>query len=428
MSAPRQMHESTHVAKRSITRIVLPIGLVLALGAFAFAIYVPRLVKARIIAAAAAHGVALTIGDLAIAPGHARLKNVTATALIRSDATAAPKASATAALVDVTLDWTTPTAVDVTGMHVALEADAGDLRTALASRNAPGGSAATITRVTLHDASLEWKRAVPIDAIVIGADHVNGDVTKKGNRALGEDYHFEANDIRATPKKDLAAWSGSVDASDQGLRIEIARAQVAKIKFAELANGAHEINVDTQNVGVSDLGLPAEALGLHGDETSRFEIHLHHEQKNDQAQGTFVASASDVFLGTSTARTSLAVDMRYAGDPKTSMKITAGTLRAGPFTGAIEGGFQLGDAGFKASLRYTSGVMACVDAVKSQIASSGAVGQGVAALAGMLGLDKVVEGRVSLHGEIEVDTQTSTNRFSFRTQGDCKLSYLPAGL
>lgn len=419
------MHESTAVTKRPIARIILVSGLLLAVLFAALVVLVPRWVKAKIIAAAAAHGVAVTIGDLALAPGHARLKNVTASALIRGDAKGAPKAMASAALVDVTLDWITPTAIDVTGMKVMLDADAGDLRTALASRNAPGGAAATITRVTIKDAALEWKHAVPIERIVITTDHVSGDVTQKGARALGDDYHLEAKDLHTTAEKDLAAWNATIDTDAQGSRVALALGKVATVAFGE-----GKLDVDTPSVTVKDLGLPPEALGLYGDETSHFEIHLHHQRHDDtHADGTFVGTASDVFLGASTARTSIAVDFRYAGDPAKSLALTSGTLRAGPFTGTLGGSFTIDPvAGLKASLRYASGMMACVDAIKAQAASYGAVGQGVAAFAGILGLDKVVAGRISLKGEMEIDSATHTNRVSLRTEGDCKLSYLPSAL
>jgi hypothetical protein len=78
------------------------------------------------------------------------------------------------------------------------------------------------------------------------------------------------------------------------------------------------------------------------------------------------------------------------------------------------------------NVRYSSGVMTCVDAVKSQAANYGEVGKGVAALAGMLGLDKEVQGRIMLKGEIELDSRTNARRFAFHTEGDCRLSYLPS--
>jgi len=422
------MHESTNVAKRSITRVVLPLLLLLALAFAGLAILLPRIVKKKIIEAAAAQGVALSIGDLAILPGRARLKNVTATVLIRSDAKGSPKASASATLVDVTLDWLTPTAIDVSGAKIALDADVVDLRAAFASRSAPGGDAATLTRVGVHDGSIEWKRALPFDGLVLEADHVNAEIAKKPTRALGDDYRVEIPELHATAKKDLAAWHALLDADDVGSRVEIARGDVATIKLARTASSS-AFDVDTKSTSIEELGLPPDVLGFHGDETSRFEIHLHHKTggKGDTpgAQGTLVATATAVFLGASIARTTFAVDVSYLGDPQ-SVKITSGTLRAGPFSGPLEGSFSYDDTGMKASVRYASGVMACADAVKAQVAELGRVGQGAVALAGMLGLDKAVDGRVSLHGEIEIDTRANVSRASFHTQGDCKLSYLPS--
>ncbi len=408
------------MSKRPITRIVLVIGVLLVVAAAALVVLVPRWVKAKIIAAAAAQGVALTIDDLSIAPGRAQLKGVRASPLIRNDAKGAPKADATAQVVDVTLDGITPTAVTVTGMVVRVDGDQGDVRAALKGRE-KGDGVASIEKVTFKDASVEWKHAFSSERIVLDAEHVGGELAKSG------DWHLETKELHAFDKA-LPPWSLVADGVAGGTRIALALPSNAKATIDLAANGTRGIDLDTPNITVRDLGMPPEALGLYGDETTHFEVHLHHHESDaEHASGTFVAAASNVFLGASTARTSLAVDARYAGDPKTSMKLSAGTLRAGPFTGAIEGGFAVDPAvGFKASLRYSSGVMTCLDAVRSQAANYGEVGKGVAALANVLGLDRAVEGRVMLKGEIELDSRAASQRFAFRTEGDCRLSYLPS--
>jgi len=106
----------------SRTRIVIVVGLVIAASAAVAVVLVPRWVKARIIAAAAANGVALTIDDLSLAPGRTRLKGVRAAPLIQGDTKKLPKITASAAVVDVELDGLTPTAITVTGMVVDLVA------------------------------------------------------------------------------------------------------------------------------------------------------------------------------------------------------------------------------------------------------------------------------------------------------------------
>ncbi len=408
------------MSKRPITRIVLVVGVLVALAAAALVVLLPRWVKEKIIAAAAAQGVALTIDDLSIAPGRAQLKGVHASPLIHSDAKGTVKATADAQVVDVTLDGLTPTAVTVTGMAVHVDGDQADVRAALATRDKKAGAAPSIEKVTIKDASLDWKRAFSTQRVVIDAQHANGEITKDA-------WHLETKELHAFDKA-LPAWSLVADGTAAGTKLQFALPANAKATLDLAANGTRGIDLDTPNVTVRDLGVPPELLGLYGDETSHFELHVHHHERDaDHAEGTIVAAASNVFLGAATARTSLAIDAHYAGDPKTSMRINAGTLRAGPFTGAIEGGFAVDPAaGFKASLRYTSGVMSCVDAVKSQAASYGEVGKGVAALANMLGLDKAVEGRVLLKGEIEIDSRAAAQRFSFRTEGDCRLSYLPS--
>ncbi len=413
--------------KRYLARLVLAFGLLLVALCAALVVLVPRIVKSRIIAAAAAHGVALSIDDLSLAPGRARLAGVRASPLIRKDVKGAPNASASADTVDVDLDGLTPTAMTVTGMKIVLDGSLADVRAALAPRDAGAATASPLQRVTIKDASLQWTHAAPTDRVVLDAVHVQGDVTRKPGRSLGEDWHFETPELRAFGEKGLP-WSASADDDATQMRASLTLPKNARVAIATAKNGARTIDVDTPDVTATDLGIPPEVLGLYGDETSRFEIHLHHHEADaDHADGSIVAAAKNVFLGPATNRTSFAVDARYAGDPKTALRIAAGTLRAGPFTGAITGGFALDPAvGFRASLRYASGMMSCLDAVKSQAANYGDLGKGVAALAGLLGLDRAVDGRIVLKGEIEIDSRTNQNRFSFHTEGDCKLSYLPS--
>ena len=416
------------MARRPVARFVLVLGLLLVLACTALVVLLPRIVKSRIIAAAAAHGVALTIDDLSIKPGRARLAGVHAAPLIRSDQKGAPNATASAQTVDVDLDGLTPTAMTITGMHVDLDGSATDVAAALAPRDKGAAAASPLEKVTIKGASLKWTHALPTDRVAIDATHVDGEIARKPGRTLGEDFHFATEQLHAFAKPDLPAWTASVDHDAAGTRTKIGLPHAARVAFEVATSGARALDVDTPDVTVTDLGIPAELLGLYGDETSRFEIHLHHQEADPtHAQGTLVASAKNVFLGPATARTSFAIDARYAGDPSTALRVVSGTLRAGPFTGAITGGFALDPAaGFKASLRYSSGVMSCVDAVKAQAANYGDLGKGVAALADMLGLDRAVEGRITLKGEIEVDSRTNQNRFAFHTEGDCKLSYLPS--
>ena len=119
------------MARRPVARFVLVFGVLVAAACAALVVLVPRWVKSRIIATAAAHGVALSIDDLSIKPGHARLTGVRATPLIRSDQKGAPNASATAKTVDVDLDGLTPTAMTVTAMQVDLDGSLDAVRAAL---------------------------------------------------------------------------------------------------------------------------------------------------------------------------------------------------------------------------------------------------------------------------------------------------------
>ena len=411
------------MSKRPVARIVLVIGFLLVVAAAVFVVMVPRWIKAKLVSTAAAHGVALTIDDLSIRPGRAQIKGVKASPLIRSDAKGAPKASASAAVVDVDLDGFTPTAVTVTGMTAIVDGDLTDVLDAIAARDKTGNGVASIEKVTVKDAEVQWKHMLKSELVVMDAKHTEGEITKTA-------FHVASKELRLFEKKDLAPWAVQVDGDEHNAHLKIAFPGTAKASI-DLGPGTRQIDVDTPNVSPKDLGMPPEVLGLYGDETSRFEIHLHHKEttadSSTHAEGTFVGAATNVFLGASTARTSFTLDVHYAGDPKTSLKITAGTLKAGPFTGALEGGFAVDpSAGFKVNVRYSSGVMSCVDAVKSQAANYGEVGKGVAALAGMLGLDKEVQGRVYLKGEIELDSRTSAHRFAFHTEGDCRLSYLPS--
>jgi hypothetical protein len=420
------------------SRIIIVVGVLIAAPAAVAVVLVPRWIKARIIAAAAMHGVALSIDDLSIAPSRTRLKGVRATPLIQGDPSlrdggdkrTPPKIAASAATVDVELDGLTPTGITVSGMNVELDGAAADVRDAIAARDrSTGGGASTLTHVTVSDSTFTWRHAFSTNLVSINATHVSGDMTRKPGRALGDDWHVETSELRAfdVPSK-TSAWALSADGDVAGTRGTLTLAKGATVKVDVGANASWKLDVDTPNVSATDLGIPSALLGMYGDESSRFEIHLHHRRGAEQTDGTLVATASNVFIGASTARTSLAVDGRYSGGGPTGsepLQLLGATLRAGPFTGALQGGFGVHDGAITASVHYASGVMSCLDAIKSQAASYGDLGKGVAALAGILGLDRAVEGRVMLKGDVEIDTRTNTNRFAFRTEGDCKLSYLP---
>ena len=405
------------------TRIVLAVGLALAIGCAVLVVVVPRIVKRRIVAAAAANGVALSIDDVSLAPGRARLRGVRATPLIQSDAKAAPAVSATADTVDVKLDGLTPTAVTVTGLRLVLDGSLDAVRAALAPREKGAPAASPLERVALEDASIKWTHALPTSRVAIDATHVKGDMTRGAGGVLGETWHLETPALRLFDATSTP-WGASADGDAKGLRASVTLPKSAKLAFAVATNGARSIDVDTPDVVATDLGVPPAVLGLVGDETSHFELHVHHRETDaSHASGTVVVAAKDVYLGPATHRISVALDAHYAGNPRASLAISQATLRAGPFTGPITGDFALDPA--RAHLRYTSGVMSCADAIKAQAAGYGDLGKGVAALAGMLGLDRAVEGRVSLAGTIDVAPNREPD-VSFRTEGDCKLSYLPS--
>jgi hypothetical protein len=320
----------------------------------------------------------------------------------------------------------------VTISNAAFEIDgaATDVADVLTSRDQASSGPTTLTRVTLTDASLTWRHPFATNLVAIHALHTSWNIEQKPGRSLGQDWHLEIPELHVfevAGKTSGSGWSAVVDTDALGTRASVALGKGATMKIALTATGARSLDIDTPSLTVVDAGIPAEALGLYADETSPFELHVHHRQTDKtHAEGTLVASASNVFLGASPARTTLAMDIRYAGDPTTSMLVTAGTLTAGPFSGPLTGSFAANADSFKATIQYQSGALSCRDAIKEQAASYGPAGAGIAALAGMLGLDRVVEGNVRLEGDITIDTATNERRASFRTAGDCKLSYLPA--
>ncbi len=433
------------MAKVRASRIVLVALVLFVLGAGAFVLILPRLVKSRIVAVAEAHGVALTIDDLGLAPGKARLSGVRATVA------KVPGLSASCAKIDVDLDGLTPTALALHGPALQLEGPYADVRAALdalAKDTAQTSATSPLVKITVDGGSLEWKR--PLGAagssearartetssanLNVDAKSITGNVTRVQGRALGDDYHFETSALRVFQQADVAPWGASLDSSAKGYDAQLVlgdpkKADSARVKLTKSAQGAITLDANTPRTTTKELGIPQQALGMIGDETSKFELHLHHAERDaDHAEGTVVLVADGIFLGHSTARTGIKLDARYAGDPKGTFKIAGGTLQAGPFTGALEGGFQATPQAFKATLRYSSGLMSCRDAVAAQASNYGDVGKGVAALANMLGLDRVVEGRIMLKGEVDIDTraEAQASKMSFHTEGDCKLSYLPS--
>ncbi|HEY2365274.1 MAG TPA: hypothetical protein VGH87_02770, partial [Polyangiaceae bacterium] len=178
------------MAKRPVARIVLVIGFLLTIAAAATVVLVPRWIKGKLVATAAAHGVALAIDDLVIRPGRAQMRGVKASPLIRSDAQGAPKASASAAIVDVELDGFTAKSVTVTGMTVNVDGNITDVRAAIAGRDKTGDGVASIEKVTIKDAEIQWRHMLAgNDLVVLDAKHVDGELTKK-------EFHASTKELR----------------------------------------------------------------------------------------------------------------------------------------------------------------------------------------------------------------------------------------
>ena len=414
---------------RRLARIVLVLVVLLVVLIAALAILVPRWVKERIIAAAAAEGIALTIDDVTILPGRAKLEGVRATPLIAPDDKKVARFVVTAPTVAVTIDGLTPTAITVTGAQADIDGHPGDVRALFALPPAHGAQPSSIQTVTLHDATLVWKHPADGNILSLRAAHAEAVITRKEGRALGDDWHVDVRELHAfdgIAKPPPVAWTLVGDHDAAGTRYQLGMGKAATVKLG-LGDATSSLDIDMPSTGIDDLGIPPSLLGIYADETSRFEIHLHHHMTDaTHAETQLVATANGVFLGHSPARTNAVLDAKAAGDPASAITITEGTLRAGPFTGKIDGGFSLPPGGLKAALHYESGLMSCLDAVKAQASSLGALGEGAAALAGILGLDHVVEGTVKLEGRLELDTLTGNNHADFRTAGACKLSYLPS--
>ena len=285
------------MARARLTRIVLILGTLFVLVGIGVAVWLPRWLKSRIIATAAAHGVTLTVDDLSIAPGRARLHGVRATPLIRSDRKGAPTITMTATNVDVTLDGLTPSAVAISNAAFDLDGAATDVADVLTSRDQASSGPTTLTRVTLTDASLTWRHPLGTNLVAIHALHTSWNVEQKPGRSLGQDWHLEIPELHVfevAGKTSGSGWSAVVDADAVGTRASVALGKGATMKSDLAATGARSLDIDTPSLTVVDAGIPAEALGLYADETSPFELHVHHRQTDKtHAEGTLVASASN---------------------------------------------------------------------------------------------------------------------------------------
>jgi len=351
-----------------------------------------------------------------------------------------PGLSASCAKVDVDLDGLTPIALALHAPALQLDGPYADVRAALDALEkdtAQTSTASPLASITVDDGSLQWTR--PVASVTLDVKSVKGNVTRTEGRALGDDYHFETAALRIFSQADVAPWSASLDSGPKGHEAQLVlgdakKPDAARLKLTKSPQGAVTLDANTPRTTTRELGIPQQALGMMGDETSKFELHLHHVERDaDHGEGSVVLVADGIFLGPATARTGIKLDARYAGDPKGTFRIAGGTLQAGPFTGALEGGFQANLQAFRAELHYSSGLMSCRDAVQAQAANYGDVGRGVAVLANMLGLDRAVEGRIMLKGEVAIDTRAPAKdgasqawKMSFHTEGDCKLSYLPS--
>ncbi len=411
-------------------RVVLAVGAVLILVAIGLVLWLPGFVKRRVIAEAAAHGVVLTIDNAAIGIGRARFFGVTA------KLAAVPQITGHASQVEIGLDWLTPSTIDAKDASIDLDGSAAEVITSF-DRWSPSlaASPSPIQRITLAGARIQWKHLAG-ERPVLDATGVSCEA-KQAAGGWGVKLTTESLGVTIGSQK-LGPWSLDATASATKADVHLALApgkSPAGVALAWAAAQGSTLDVNVPKGTSADVGIPAAVLGMVGDESSTFALELHHTQKGAAGQGAIAIAADRVYLGHSPAPTSLQLDATYQGAPA-KLVLQTGSLRAGPFTGALKGSVALpgiggvpGPLGMVADLHYTSGLMSCSDAAKAATVQNlgGDVGKGVNALAHMLGMDKVVQGSVQLEATIAFDTRALPKAtVQFRTKGDCALTYLPS--
>ena len=400
----------------------------LALVAGAFFVALPMYVRERAVATAASNGILLRVGSVSVTPFAVHVRDV--------GVSIAELPNASAQLDDVVIELSSlaPTSLLISGGRAQIDGSVVDVRAAIERWRAahpprPGGGESFTVRTTrLRDFVLSW--TVPLgagsrlDAAAIEATFEGLPGSARGCEITAGSVTVELGGIRFGPWGSRLTRAARASSLDVTLDPTGGRTAVVRL-------GADEddlrLDVDVPRAHLSELGIPALALAL-GGQDPELTAQIHGRGGVHGAHATFAAGLSGARFGGVAARTDVKVAGEWSGDPSHGLELTRGTFAFGPFSGALTGSLLLEQSGLiRADVAFKSQSISCADLVKAAAEQSlGDLGAQLGALAQAAGLAQAVEGAAEVRGTFSYDSSAVGGpRFTLVPTSTCALNFFP---
>jgi hypothetical protein len=393
----------------------------LAVLAALTALLLPGCIRRHAIATAAAHGVALTVDGVQLAPGRYVLSGVTLSS------PEMPSITMRAAEVEVETAWLEVTRVTAKNGEIAAtgsyDAVLGSIVQWHAAHKKPGANAPTAT-FGFEAMHLVWSLPVAgvsrLDALEMRADF---------SPRAGESHVKAPHATLDTKRGTLGPWRFNYDRESKTTR--------ARVGFdPQLGDGPSvlviadddrvtslELNVARTTLG--SLGLPASVLGLPGasdatatEASARYTWH---------SPGRAEAKATLAMFGLRMTRAmplDAKVDLESAGDPTAGMAIKRGELTLGPLKGQVTGQVRV-ERGTRIDLAFTTASVPCSAFLLAPSAGANPtklneIADQLKQLAQALGLAKIT-GEYRAEGALTIDVgDPAKTAASFSAQSTCE--------
>jgi hypothetical protein len=238
--------------------------------------FAPALVRAWLVTGAQARGIAVTIDRVDVSRKAIRLND------LRAESPDVPGASLRAGTIVIGLRWLVPEQITIDDAELDLDGSYSSLSTRLDQYRAKHGAAASeslagLRKIEITSGHIDWKNVIGTGTSAL-VENITLDVTKNSVRAFGDDYHFSAP-LFTMKLAGAPAGPWQIDVDRQGilvrsvLRFDPAGTYPASVTRTAGDDGSISMTLQVPPTSLSDLHLPAAALGPMANERTRLEAH-----------------------------------------------------------------------------------------------------------------------------------------------------------
>ena len=382
--------DGTRAKLLRITRSALVASVVLVAVFGVIAIVLPGYVRSRAIAVAAAQGLTLTIDDVSVGFGSARLMGVIVTS------PEVPGMKATASELHVETAGFEPKLLTVRGAVLEIDGPLGDVVASAdrwhashqPSSGAPSAPApGDWMKVSVPFVRVAWTHAFAGDGRIDVPDGA-AEIVPKASPRLGDEYHFTSEKVTVhAGAAVLGPWRVDLDREVNGARLRVALDPPVpdgpNLLFVHPTAGEETLDVNIQRSPVFRLGVPPALASMLPVAPQQVSAKVHYASLGvARAEGTFEVTLFGVKVAPSPNPVDVKLSGGFAGDPRAPLDLKDGTLAAGPIQAVVAGTLTLADGAVGANLGWKANPVPCSKFVKS---SSGINAADLAALGGALG-------------------------------------------